>query len=252
VDSLPRLPAHSGVIDVTRSPAEGLPPDATARPAYMLAALCWLKAHNPLYRDVEIDMSVGENGEGLNPPLVVAPVIADAESVSSLLQSDEHHEGFNYSFVVPPVDDDQFVEQQVRTYLNLPPLIRPAVNEFQPNQKILQKAYPDCFPFGVGGLDNLIPEDEEADEDIGGDNHAENVQDGQVSLQAYCAYLMRYADQRFARRIELIFYLCNRLQRYRVRSVVYGMQNTGSGDRFRELLTQLQCSSQVSECTIKT
>ncbi|KIL63480.1 hypothetical protein M378DRAFT_79706, partial [Amanita muscaria Koide BX008] len=133
-------------------------------------ALMWLKAHNPLYADIEINYNVLNNlpVNGLLPFHVehVSPN-KDGDVLTSRYDVSASTSEFHAEVAPPPDAEISFqkivisdvdaaalrhMRKKKGGYLKLPHDANPE-NEFV-NPNLFPKIYPTLFPFGVGGLED--------------------------------------------------------------------------------------------------
>ncbi|KAH9855238.1 hypothetical protein C2E23DRAFT_724926, partial [Lenzites betulinus] len=135
------------------------------------AALCWLKANNPLYRSIEIDERRLEDIpiEGLLPyPTEHLPSVEASEAVTARYDSDitmrdiERQQVEFQKVVITDVDGHtpssqlcaaaiRHIKRKGGGYVEMPHDPQP-VNEFC-NPSLFPMIYPTLFPYGIGGFE---------------------------------------------------------------------------------------------------
>ena len=178
-------------------------------------ALEWLKAHNPLYTDIEIDYSALQTfpEDDLLPYHIEHLQPAHPETQEILTARYEHplgdvqqgeHEGTVFENVVVTDVDGNTSSNQLRAaamrhikekgggYIEVPHDSKP-VNEFF-NPMLFPMIYPTLYPYGIGGFE---------------DSHRE----ARVSLKRHVKHLFNLNDKRFQEHHSFMFTVFNILQR---------------------------------------
>ncbi|KAJ6557440.1 hypothetical protein B0H19DRAFT_872942, partial [Mycena capillaripes] len=146
----------------------------TVRKEKVMAALSWLKTHNPLYKDVEINHHVfdGQPDEAILP--FHAPKCSDADdlnneptavdpNLSTIMNPPNSNPIPFESVVVMDVEghaSSNELRQAAIKHMNMPgnnylgiPHEKHPVNEFD-NPALFPMIYPTLYPYGIGGCED--------------------------------------------------------------------------------------------------
>ena len=218
--ALPRPVDRAGIILI--APPQGGSSDSTevqrpsqyyaVRRPYVFRAIRWLKAHNQLYRDVEID------DDSLNEP--------DPEPHQPQQESEEGFPEFESSvirrdFTLPNVD-----VQNVITDGNAPvhqlERIRGAPVSLFSDREADQLAFPFLFPDGVNGY--------------------RTARDPSTSTSDYFQTRLLSSDPRWATHVPYLFWACNVMEQHRLQdkiSVALHMHSSGGRARQGPVVNRL-------------
>jgi hypothetical protein len=182
------------------------------------AALSWLKEHNPLYQDIELDESVlGDLDRTPFLPFHIEHVLpSEAQSVlqsrydtldhdvfAAGLEGSEPEEIPLQSVVITDIDGHassnelraaaiRHVKQKGGGYLQISHEPNP-VNEFD-NPTLFPMIYPTLYPYGLGGFEDCTHK-------------------SALSLKAHVKHLLNLTDRRFQEHPSFLFSAFNILQR---------------------------------------
>lgn len=159
--------------------------DFRIRKQKVLEALIWLKKYNVHYKHIEIDIStLSENPEDF----YYSPRIDSEDNDIQL----EDNDPFVHSSAVPKLDIYSD-EEKLKHNLKFPTLQDKPIPELSTDWYIV-KAFPDCFPYGIGDLCELK-----------GTN---------ISPRDYFQYLMNFHDHRFSSHKIFPYFAWNSIMRW--------------------------------------
>jgi hypothetical protein len=193
----------------------------------VMNALAWLKVHNHLYKDVQINTTVFDgHGESIIPPFHIQHIIPSAgidattsdyvpgsalppESIPAIPNlSDILHPPAQaipfQSVVVTDVDGNapshvlrsaamDHLKKPGANFLEIPHHREPA-NEFK-NPALFSKMYPTLFPYGLGGFED-------------------SNRRTKLEFKRHVKHLFNLADRRFQEHYSFLFTTFNMLQRW--------------------------------------
>jgi hypothetical protein len=190
------------------------------RPSKVRRALIWLRDHNHLYRDIEIDeglLSSIEGSEPFIPPFVIETVPPshadnlrtsryDASDSDAFFPNDPHPPSLEtpwQNVVISDVDTSapsnelraaalRHVNKKGRGYVEIPHGTVP-VNEFN-NTELFPMIYPTLFPYGIGGFED-------------------KNRNTKLSVQRQVKHFLNLTDRRFQEHPTFMFVVFNMLQR---------------------------------------
>lgn len=193
-----------------------------ARPDRIRKALHWLKANNPLYKDVVIDESIIQSlpPDGVLPfNIEVVRPSAAQDALASRYDASEQMASYNVpltdassppipfqNVVITDVDVNapsselraaaiRHLKERGGSFLSVPHDEAP-VNEFC-DPSLFPKLYPTLYPYGIGGFED------------GRRQH-------NISLKRHARHLFSMADRRFQTHTSFMFIVFNILQRREV------------------------------------
>ncbi|KAJ7084912.1 hypothetical protein B0H15DRAFT_783554 [Mycena belliarum] len=210
----------------------------------VLNALHWLQAHNPLYKDIEINPGVfaGQPDEAILPFHVqhIIPSVGISASTSSYVPGNDPAGTTATTAAVSPILSDILnppttdpipfesvmvanieghtspneLRKAAIDHMKLPgsnyvgiPHDRSPVNEFN-NPALLPMIYPTLYPYGLGGCEGYENGSEEVR--IWGERRTP------LSMRAHIKHLFNISDRRFQEHYSFLFTAFNMLQRRQV------------------------------------
>ncbi|KAJ6557446.1 hypothetical protein B0H19DRAFT_946605 [Mycena capillaripes] len=201
----------------------------TVRKEKVLKALAWLKKHNPLYKDIEINAGVfdGQPDEAILPFHVqhILPSGGTQASTSSYVpESDANNASASHPVLsdilhpptIAPISFDSVVVTDLdghtspnelrraavehlkmpgKNYIGIPHDSNP-VNEFK-NPALFPMMYPTLYPYGIGGCED-------------------RRRKSPLSMRSHVKHLFNISDRRFQTHYSFLFTAFNMLQRRQV------------------------------------